>query len=212
MLTETQIDEITALVKSKMAKLRTELDAMKAENERLRSAIKNAVSELSGQNDGTTKTSSMHVIAFLNKILIMNIKKVLELHAAWLLGGEGGVRANLSGANLGGANLHWANLSGADLSGANLPPVRQVDNLKLSILSAINAEGCALKMDRWHTCNTVHCLAGWAVTLHPEGQELENKFGTNVAGAIIFNACCGEVPDFYATNEAALEWLKKETK
>ena len=52
------------------------------------------------------------------------IKEVLVAHEKWL-SGEGGRRANLSGANLfradlSGANLSWANLSGANLSWANL--------------------------------------------------------------------------------------------
>ena len=44
---------------------------------------------------------------------MIDIKKTLELHAAWRLGDEGGERADLSGANLSGANLYGANLSGA---------------------------------------------------------------------------------------------------
>lgn len=49
-----------------------------------------------------------------------DIKEVLRLHAKWLSGEEGGVRADLRKANLRGANLCGANLSGADLSGADL--------------------------------------------------------------------------------------------
>jgi len=63
------------------------------------------------------------------------LKAILELHAKYLRGEEGGKRAdlsyanlsradlsgaNLSGANLYGAFLSYANLSDADLSGANL--------------------------------------------------------------------------------------------
>ena len=52
------------------------------------------------------------------------LDRVLELHGLWL-DGEGGERANLSGANLSGADLeraylNSANLSGADVSGADL--------------------------------------------------------------------------------------------
>ena len=43
------------------------------------------------------------------------LKKILELHAKWLNGEEGGKMADLSG-----ANLRWANLSDADLRRANL--------------------------------------------------------------------------------------------
>ena len=73
------------------------------------------------------------------------LKKILELHAKWLNGEEGGKRADLSDAdlsdadlsgadlrradlsdadlrraNLSGADLGWADLSDADLSGADL--------------------------------------------------------------------------------------------
>ena len=55
---------------------------------------------------------------------MLDLQKVLESHAAWLRG-EGGERANLTGANLRGANLtdadlRRANLTGANLTGANL--------------------------------------------------------------------------------------------
>ena len=47
------------------------------------------------------------------------IAKILAEHKKWLTG-DGGSRANLSGADLSGANLSRADLSGASLSGANL--------------------------------------------------------------------------------------------
>lgn len=65
----------------------------------------------------------------------MNIKDILDKHAAWLRGEPEGVKADLTGANLSKANLSKANLfeakllrtnlskanlSGADLTGANL--------------------------------------------------------------------------------------------
>ena len=50
----------------------------------------------------------------------MNIKIVLEKHAKWLRGEDGGECANLYGADLRGANLYDAKLRGADLRDANL--------------------------------------------------------------------------------------------
>lgn len=50
----------------------------------------------------------------------MNIKDILDKHAAWLRGEPEGVKADLTGADLSKANLSEANLTGADLSGANL--------------------------------------------------------------------------------------------
>ena len=49
----------------------------------------------------------------------MDLKKILDEHLLWL-NGEGGSRADLSGANLFGADLICANLCGADLCNANL--------------------------------------------------------------------------------------------
>ena len=89
----------------------------------------------------------------------MDLKKILDEHLLWL-NGEGGSRADLSGANLRdadlsgadlicanlsnanlfGANLRGANLSGADLSGANL---RDAD-LSGADLSFANLRGADL--------------------------------------------------------------------
>ena len=85
----------------------------------------------------------------------MDIKKILSEHLKWLKG-EGGERANLSGANLrwadlseanlseanlSGADLRWASLSGADLRGANL---RGAD-LRWASLSGANLSGADLR-------------------------------------------------------------------
>jgi len=45
---------------------------------------------------------------------------VLKQHRQWLIGEDGGIRADLRGADLRGADLRDANLRGADLCGANL--------------------------------------------------------------------------------------------
>jgi len=50
----------------------------------------------------------------------MNISEILESHKKWLLGENGGDRANLRDANLCDANLCDADLRDADLRGANL--------------------------------------------------------------------------------------------
>jgi len=48
------------------------------------------------------------------------IRDVLDKHAKWLRGEDGGERANLAGADLAGANLAGADLAGANLADANL--------------------------------------------------------------------------------------------
>ena len=139
--------------------------------------------------------------------------------------------ANLSGADLSGANLRWADLSGADLSGADLREANLRDanlswadlrgaiglpDIQKFALDAAVAAACAapnsLEMGSWHTCETTHCRAGWAVVLHPQGRELEEKYGTSASGALIYNACSGYVPDFYASNEDAMKDIVERAK
>ena len=51
--------------------------------------------------------------------MIENLQEVLSAHLKWI-NGDGGKRADLSGANLSDANLRGANLRGADLRHADL--------------------------------------------------------------------------------------------
>lgn len=138
--------------------------------------------------------------------------------------------ANLEDANLQGANLQYANLSeanltqanlsstdltytileGADLTGANLTgswPSHKVPKVESLVGKILDAD--CLDMLNWHSeCGTTHCLAGWATTLAGKaGAELEKKLGTEAAGALIWRASTGEIPDFYADNEDAKAWL-----
>jgi hypothetical protein len=81
------------------------------------------------------------------------------------------------------------------------------------MLAAFDGGGI-LEMGSYHTCATTHCRAGWAVWLAgPIGTALEFGFGTNAAAALIHTASCpalnGKVPDFFATNEAALADIKR---
>ena len=48
------------------------------------------------------------------------LNEIIASHSKWLLGEDGGERADLSNANLCGSNLSGTDLSGADLSGADL--------------------------------------------------------------------------------------------
>ena len=116
--------------------------------------------------------------------------------------------SDLRYANLRDANLSRANLRAADLRGTQFPTVTPYPQLVEKIAEQVDAhEGC-LNMSRWHTCDTVHCLAGWAVTLHQDGKKLEDEIGISAAAALIFHASCGEVPDFYSDDETARAWLK----
>jgi uncharacterized protein YjbI with pentapeptide repeats len=117
--------------------------------------------------------------------------------------------ADLTDADLSHANLTRANLTRANLSDANTPFVPPVEDLDGKILAAIK-KGGTLKMDNWHICETTHCRAGWAITISPVGRTLESIFGSSVAGALIYSASYPKmkVPDFHATNEAAMDDIK----
>jgi uncharacterized protein YjbI with pentapeptide repeats len=120
--------------------------------------------------------------------------------------------AVLSGADLRGAVLSGAVLSGAVLSGAVLSDLLRVENLHTKILDAISNGDGRLEMGSWHTCQTTHCRAGWAITLAgPAGRTAEALVGPALAGALITLASCPwmeRVPNFYASNELALEDIK----
>ena len=120
--------------------------------------------------------------------------------------------ANLSGANLSGANLSDADLSGANLSGADLSVLAKIE--KMEIKAAICIQVCTqpemLEMKHWHVCDTIHCIAGWTTTLHPQGKLLEAIYGTSAAAALILSVCEGEVPDFHSDNETAMRWIRGE--
>jgi len=123
-----------------------------------------------------------------------NLKEILKQHKIWL---ESSFKQGKK------ANLRGADLSSADLSGAILPnEIPYIENIK----SKIPVE--KLNMDSWHSeCGTVHCLAGWACHLAND-KELEKKYTTKTLGALIFQKSCGEIPNFYSSDEEALRWLK----
>ncbi len=81
------------------------------------------------------------------------IKTILDDHAKWARG-DGGKRANLSGANLGSANLGSANLGGAFLGGANLEGADLGDanlggaDLRGADLGGANLDGANLDGER----------------------------------------------------------------
>lgn len=56
----------------------------------------------------------------MGKISDTKLKAIIDKHAKWLRGADGGERASLDGANLRGADLRGADLYGADLYGADL--------------------------------------------------------------------------------------------
>jgi hypothetical protein len=144
--------------------------------------------------------------------------------------------ADLAGADLAGANL--ADADNVDLQGhvepaepyvrktltgreARLdsarryrerhPEVPVVEHLDAKVLEAVQTPGNTLEMCNWHTCNTTHCRGGWAVHLAGKpGYELEEKLGSaELAARAIYRASTGRVPHFFATNERAMEDIRR---
>jgi uncharacterized protein YjbI with pentapeptide repeats len=134
---------------------------------------------------------------------------------------------NLNGANLTGADLRDADLRDANLTNTNLFMVKLegadlryacLGDLKLTnlltvpdldgqLLALLEANPAALDMRNWHTCQTTHCRAGWAITLvGPAAEMLEALWGPATTGALIYAACYPNlpVPNFRASNQEAL--------
>jgi uncharacterized protein YjbI with pentapeptide repeats len=89
------------------------------------------------------------------------------------------------------------------------PDVPVIPALDQQILSAIESGSGHLDMSQWHTCETTHCRAGWAITLAGEvGKQLEREHGPHIAGRMIYSASTGRVPHFFASNEHAMEDIK----
>ena len=84
----------------------------------------------------------------------MDIKLILEKHAKWIRGEDGGERADLRGADLRGADLCDADLRDADLRGADL---RDADlyyaNLRGADLRGADLSGADLRGANLHSAD-----------------------------------------------------------
>jgi hypothetical protein len=91
------------------------------------------------------------------------------------------------------------------------PEVPVVEDLDAKILAAITTGGGSLDMGVWHSCETTHCRAGWAIHLAGKaGYDLEKKLGDPAAaGRAIYRASSGRSPHFYAKDAAALADIKR---
>lgn len=152
------------------------------------------------------------------------------------LNGAGLSRTNLTRARLCGADLGFANLKctilhraqmaatpppafAVRLNGADLSPAEGTfdphfslgtpppdPDLMRRVMQAVLQPG-ALNMRRWHTCDTRHCLAGWAIHLAgPAGYVLESITSPSVAGSLL-------IPEaahlFYHDNSSeVLDWCR----
>jgi Cysteine-rich CPCC/Pentapeptide repeats (8 copies) len=125
--------------------------------------------------------------------------------------------ATFKGTILKGLDLTTANFSGAIIDGAiitreDFPDAPVVPDIHKAIYAAASAPG-ALDMLTWHSCETTHCRAGWAVTLAgAAGAALEDRLGTPAAATLIYLASdphLKRIPDFHASDEDALADMKR---
>jgi hypothetical protein len=86
-----------------------------------------------------------------------------------------------------------------------------VADIHRKIYDAASQPG-SLKMSAWHTCETTHCRAGWAIHLAGEaGYELEKKTSPVFAAMQIYKASGYRISPvrFFEPNEVAMEDMKR---
>lgn len=93
---------------------------------------------------------------------------------------------------------------------ADAPPIPTIENINQRIYEAVSQPN-ALDMGGWHTCETTHCRAGWAVHLAgPAGKALEQFHDTELAAMLIYRESGSPINParFYDSNEAAMADIK----
>lgn len=106
------------------------------------------------------------------------LKEIIASHAKWLLGEDGGERADLSNANLSGSNLSGTDLRGANLHGANLCDADLCD----ADLSGSNLRGVNLSNANLHGAN-LYGANPCDANLHGVSLNDVNLSGANLCGA-----------------------------
>ena len=112
--------------------------------------------------------------------------------------------------------LDWTNMKGSNLIGAIMisgtrPNIPYIKNLDQKILDILDQNKGELDMRKWHTCETTHCRAGWAITLAgAKGYDLEVEFGTFLGGSLIYAKSYPDLPlpNFRSSNEDAMKDMR----
>lgn len=121
-------------------------------------------------------------------------------HKKWIKGEECGSRADLRGANL----------RDADLSGAVGLPEKIKGFRALVAKTILENPAERLNMENWHTCETTHCIAGWAVHLAQNGRYLESQMNTPGAARCLLGLLDkGEDSLFYRSNYDVIDTLRE---
>ena len=113
----------------------------------------------------------------------MGIKLILEKHAKWIRGEDGGERADLRNADLRGANLRSADLRGADLCDADLCDA----NLRDADLGGANLRGADLSGANLRDAN-LHSADLRDAHLHSADLSDAHLCGANLCGANLCGA------------------------
>ena len=116
--------------------------------------------------------------------------------------------AVLSRAVLCGADLSRADLRGADLRGAfGLPIATDAPARLLAVAQAALASPDALAMGAWHTCETTHCICGWAEHLGgPLANLIIQTQGNDIGGLMLLGVEAHA--HFYKANDEARAFLQ----
>jgi hypothetical protein len=125
-----------------------------------------------------------------------------QVHQKLLAGDPDGKRLVLTG-----ADLRNADLQGAYLRGAIGLPIAADAQERLRAVATAALQPNALEMETWHTCETTHCMAGWAIHLAGEpGKIMEKMLGPEVTGLLLLGSEAHRY--FYKSNEEARQLLQ----
>lgn len=114
------------------------------------------------------------------KITQKRLNEIITSHSKWLLGEDGGERADLSNANLCGSNLSGIDLRGANLHGANLCDADLCD----ADLSGSNLRGVNLSNANLHGAN-LYGANPCDANLHGVSLNDVNLSGANLCSATL---------------------------
>ena len=117
--------------------------------------------------------------------------------------------ADLSDSDLRDADLSDSDLRNADLRGAvGLAIATDADQRLRAVAEAALAEPEALQMNAWHTCDTTHCVSGWAIAQAGEpGRLLEAAVGSQIAGLMLLGTEAHS--HFFDDDDTARAWLQE---
>lgn len=91
------------------------------------------------------------------------------------------------------------------------PVIEDIDK----VVYAAASQPLALDMSDWHTCATMHCRAGWVVTLAGDaGKVLEDYYGTCLAAQLIYRESGAPINPcrFFDTDDKAMADMKRRAE